>query len=326
MTPPPLVVVTGASGFVGAALCVALRRAGYRVRAVVRDAARVPPGLLSEAEITVEPQLAESGARELLRGATALVHAAGRAHVLREHAADPLAEFRRANVDGTRAVMRAAAAVGVERAVHLSSVAAFEAEPAGRVTASPYATSKLESERAVGDVVAASGLRAATLRPPMVYGPRMRGNPLRLLHAVARGVPLPLGGVRNSRSVLYVGNLAGAVVAVLRSPALPAAPVVVTDGVPVSTPDFVRAMASAIGRPARLVPVPPVLLRAAGTVADALRPVVALPLGAAAVRSLVDSLVFEDGSFAAATGFAPPFTLADGMRETAAWYHAEVRA
>lgn len=317
--------MTGASGFVGRHLCARLASSDGPVRAIVRrEAGGWPAG--------VEPRLvADLLDRHALGAAVAgcdtLVHLAGRAHVLRDRAADPAAEFYRDNVEGTRAVFDAATAAGVRTFVLMSSVAAVAGPAAGFLAdaplerpTTPYGESKLAAERFVRREAEARGLRAVVLRPPMVYGPGMKGNPLRLFRLVERGVPLPLGAVRNRRSALYVGNLVDAVAAALVEPRLAGGAHFVTDGEALSTPDFVRRSARALGRAARLVPFPPRALRALGAAGDRLARLLATPLTSATVDSLTGTLVLDDAPFRELAGWHPRHSVDDALGRTAAWY------
>jgi nucleoside-diphosphate-sugar epimerase len=141
------------------------------------------------------------------------------------------------------------------------------------------------------------------LRPPLVYGPGARGNFARLVRLVARGVPLPLGAVRNRRSLLYVGNLVDAIVRALEHPAGANQSFMVSDGEDLSTPELVRRIARALGKPARLVPVPPALLRLGGTLAGR----------SADVARLLDDLVVDSSRIRARLDWTPPCRLDEGL-------------
>jgi nucleoside-diphosphate-sugar epimerase len=247
--------------------------------------------------------------------------------VLRESAADPAAEFARDNVDLTARVFDAAAAAGSHTFVLVSSAAAVAGPAAGTVGAdaaprptTPYGASKLAAEAVVRRGATAGGMRALILRPPMVYGPGMKGNPLRLFALIDRGLPLPLGAVHNRRSMLYVGNLVDAIAAALAT-GLDGTHAV-TDAEALSSPEFVRRAARALGRPARLVAVPPVLLRALGGAGDWVQRVIPSPVTSATFASLLGSLVLDDSAFRAATGWRPRHSVDEGLRDTADWYHA----
>jgi nucleoside-diphosphate-sugar epimerase len=315
------VLVTGGSGFLGRHVCAALLRSGARVRILTRGGEIPPP----DVEVARAAGLDDLPAlRAAVEGCGAVVHLAARVHVMDDASADPLDAFRRVNVEGTRNVVRAAADAGCRTLVHASSVKAVgEASDAPWTEAveprpaDPYGVSKLESERVVCDEAARGGMAAAVLRLPLVYGPGVRANMLRLFQLVDRGVPLPLGAVANRRSLLYAGNAAAAVLALLER-STGCETYFVSDGPALSTPALVREIAAALGRPARLLSVPPALFRAAGRVGDL---VPGVPVTTAAVSRLVGSLEVDDARLRAA-GYQPPFTVQDGLRETAQWYRA----
>ncbi|MFL5382948.1 MAG: NAD-dependent epimerase/dehydratase family protein [Longimicrobiaceae bacterium] len=326
-----VVLVTGASGFLGRPVTRALLERGARVRGLARPgSAPLEPG--------VEPAPVEglhdrAGLARAVEGAHAVVHLAARVHLMRDTAADPPAEFRRVNVEGTRAVLEEAIRAGARRFVHASSVKAL-GEGGGAVLtddtrpapADPYGVSKLEAERVVRELADAAGVHAAILRFPLVYGPGVGANFLKLIQTVDKGVPLPFGRVRNRRSAVYVGNAAAAVVAALESPAAARETFLVSDGDDVSTPELVRRIARALGRTARLIPIPPALFALGGKVGDLLSRAVPFPLTSAAVHRLLGSLAVDSSRFGRLTGFAPPFTMDEGLAATAAWYRERGRA
>ena len=234
-----------------------------------------------------------AGAGHLLQGSVkdcdAVVHLANIAHT----AASP-AELHRVNVEGTIAQAKAALAAGVRRFVYLSSLKAAQPEDA-------YGRTKSIAEQALLQL---PGLEAVLLRPPLVYGPRVRANFLALLRAVDRGWPLPLASIDNRRSLIYVGNLVDAILRCLGAP-LQGQAFAVSDGAPVSTPELCRALGRALGRPVRLFPFPPALLRLAPPLAR-----------------LAQSQVADDAALRAALGWRAPFSFEEGLRATAAWYRA----
>jgi nucleoside-diphosphate-sugar epimerase len=308
------ILVTGANGFVGRMLCEALTGAGR----AVRKAVRAP--LAGFSDLAVGDIGPATDWRAALEGAGAVVHLAARTHVLRETAPDSLAEYRRINVAGTDRLARAAAAAGVRRLVFLSSVKvngertdarAFTEDDAPR-PGDAYGVSKWEAEHALARAAAETGLKVVVLRPPLVYGPGVKGNFLRLVHLVARGMPLPLGAVANRRSLVYAGNLVDAIVKALDAPHAAGRTYLVSDGEDVSTPDLVRALAQSLGVKARLVPIPLLLLKLAAAIAGR---------GDEFAR-LTGSLQVDSARLRRELAWRPPFTLAQGLEQTARWYHA----
>lgn len=306
------VLVTGANGFIGSALCVALQAVGIRVRRALREA---PPGVPDAFPIgEIGPGTDWSAA---LAGMPCVVHLAARTHVLRETAADPLAEYRRVNVEGTRRLAQQAARAGVRRLVFVSSIK-VNGEAASRPITEDdpphpedaYGISKWEAEQALHRVSAETGLEVVILRPPLVYGPGVKGNFRRLLDVVARGWPLPLASIRNRRSLIYVGNLADAIVAAIAAPQAAGKTWLASDGEDVSTPDLVREIGRALGKDAWLFPCPVGLLKAAAALAGK---------GPEAAR-LVASLQLDCSRIRGALGWRPQFGLRQGLAETARWF------
>jgi len=200
-----------------------------------------------------------------LEGVTSVVHCAARAHVMRDTTTDPLAEFRRVNVDGTLNLARQAAQGGVKRFVFVSSIGVngavtsdvpFTADdrPAPH---SPYAQSKFEAEQGLHRLAEETGLDVVIIRPPLVYGPGAPGNFGALVRAVRRGWPLPLGTVTgNRRSLVAIDNLVDLILTCLVHPAATNQTFLVSDGEDLSTADLLQHLGAAMGRPARLLPVP----------------------------------------------------------------------
>jgi len=307
------VLVTGANGFIGQALCEVLAASGRAVRKAVRIAV---PGL-SDA-VAVGDIGPDTDWRAVLHGMHSVVHLAARTHVLRENAADPLAEFRRINVGGTERLARSAAAQGVRRFVFLSSVKVNgESTTARSLTEDDaprpedaYGTSKLEAEQALSRIAAETGIEMVVLRPPLVYGPGVKGNFLRLMRLVARGTPLPLGTVNNRRSFIYTGNLAGAIVKALDAPQAAGRTYFVSDGEDVSTPDLVRGLARALGVKPRLLSLPLAALGLAATLAGK----------RAEFARLTGSLQVDGSRIRRELDWEPRYSLTQGLTETARWY------
>jgi nucleoside-diphosphate-sugar epimerase len=318
----PLIAVTGASGFIGRAFCA---RAASRapVRALVRDRRRAGTFLPNEVEV-VETDLETADVAELTRALTgvgAVVHLAGRAHVIDEHAADPDAEYRRANVDVTAKLAEAAAATGVGRFVFASTIKVNgESTAPGRpfgpddppAPEDAYARSKHAAEVALGRIAQDTLLLPVILRLPLVYGPHARGNFRRLVDAVAARRWLPFGDIDNRRSLLGLPNLLDAIDAALHASVVPATGAgtagrhvhLIADAGAVSTPDLVRAIACALGVEPRLLPVPVGVLRLAGVAAGR----------TTLIDRLTRSLEVDTTSFTRATGWRPrPFAIDAAM-------------
>ncbi len=311
------VLVTGASGFVGRALVPRLRAAGYRVAVSTRDraAARIPD---ADAIHVTAPLGPEVDWRPALGAVEAVVHLAARVHVMDESDAD--AAHRQANAEGTLRLAEAAAAAGVGRFVFLSTVkvngertgAAPFRESDAPTPADAYARSKWEAETGLAQIAERTGLEVVVVRPPLVYGPGVGGNFLALLKICRARVPLPLAGAANRRSLIFVGNLADAIVHCLDHPAAAGETYLLRDGEDISTAELVRHTARALGRPARLFHLPVGVLRLAGGLIGK----------SAVVARLLDSLAVDDGKIRRQLGWTPPFTLAQGLNETAAWFQA----
>ena len=312
------VLVTGATGFVARMVIPLLVERGHSVRAVVRRPDIPVPQAAETVTIgDIGPSTIWGNA---LQGMDAVVHLAARVHVMRDRESDPLAAFRRVNTAGTRVLAEAAAAAGVKRLVYLSSVKALadesrpeelseETEPDPH---SPYGISKLEAERALAEISTRTGLEVVVIRPPLVYGPGVGGNFLRLMQAVDRGIPLPLGALENRRSLIFVGNLADAIQECLTHPKAAGGRFLVHDGRPMSTAELVRAIAEALGKPARLLPVPPSVLALAARLAGR----------EAMLDRVAGSLVIDDGAIRRALNWRPPCYPAYGLRLTAEWFKA----
>lgn len=311
------VAVTGANGFVGRALCRRLQQDGLRVRAVVRRreaAALVPADEVAVVEGVNRPDAWVTA----LAGADAVAHLIALTHE-RAASTSALSEYRAVNVDITASVVAASQRVGVGRLLYVSSVKAVgegaavpytEATPCHPVDA--YGQTKREAEEVVQ--AGSDGVESVILRPPLVHGPGVRGNLLRLLRAVDKGRPLPVGAVRARRSLVGVDNLAAAASATLTHPAAAGELFFVTDGDAPQVRELVVALAELMQRRARLVPVPPSVLRATATL---------LRRGDLAER-LVGDLVVDDRKIRTTLGWEPPLTLRDGLARTVAWYRSAV--
>lgn len=319
----PSVLVTGANGFVGLHLCVRLAAAGCVVNAAVRresnSLAAAAPGVRIFRVGDIGP---DTDLRAALDGVDTVVHLAARAHVMWDRAADPIDAYRRINVTGSECVAQAAAAAGARRLIYMSSVkvngeATFgaplrESDPPAPLDA--YGRSKWEAEQALGRIAAETGLALTVLRPPLIYGPGVKGNIARLLRWLERGLPLPLESIANRRSLIYVQNLIDAILAVMRHPA-PAGTYLVSDGQDLSTPEMIRALARGLDKAPRLLPFPPALLRLAGACTGQRD----------AVGHMLGSLQIDASKITADLGWRPAHAAEPGLIATARAYVARSR-
>ncbi len=321
--PIPSVLVTGASGFVGLRLCARLAAAGYMVRAAVRRESAALAAFAPAARIVRVGDIGpNTDWQAALAGVDMVVHLAARAHVMRDSASDPLAHYRRVNVAGSEPLARAAAAAGVSRLIYMSSIkvngeatvnAPFrESDPPAPVDA--YGRSKWEAEQALSRIAAETGLGLTVLRPPLIYGPGVKGNVARLLRWIERGLPLPFASIANRRSLIYLENLIDATLAVMRHPA-PGRTYLVSDAHDLSTPQLIRALARGLDKSPRLLAFPPLLLRLAGACTGQLD----------AVGRLVGSLQIDASRIGAELGWRPAYDPEQGLILTAKAYNARIK-
>lgn len=318
---PVRILITGANGFVGSALAKNMAASGMRVRAAVRKpfvaTAGVEPYLLSGFD-------SSAGLRSVLEGVDIVVHAAARAHVMHEKLADPLAEYRHVNVQGTAHLARQAAQAGVRRFVFISSIGVN-----GNRTNRPftekdnphphdsYSISKYEAEQALWQVARDTSMEVVIIRPPLVYGPGAPGNFTSLVRWIKRGLPLPLGAVHNRRSLVALDNLVDFIALCAspeRSPQAANQTFLVSDGDDVSTTELLRRVAQAYGLPARLLPVPVCLMLK-----------VARLMGkAVAANSLLSFLQVDASKAQILLGWAPPTTMQAQLSQMAALERQQV--
>jgi nucleoside-diphosphate-sugar epimerase len=315
-----VIVVTGGNGFIGRGLCAELAARGRPVRAAVRELREPHPQAFPVGDIH-----GDTDWEAALAGAEAVVHCAARVHVMQDSAADPLTAFRAVNLEGTRRLAEVAAEVGVRRLVFLSSIkvngeatapgSPFHASDSPRPS-DAYAVSKWEAEQALHGIAARTGLKVVVVRPPLVYGPGVRANFERLMRLVARGAPIPLGSVDNRRSMVALDNLVDLLVRCVDHPAAAGETFLVSDRRDLSTPEWIRMLAAAMGRPARLLPVPPALLRLGGRLMGR----------RAEVERLIDSLQLDIEPTCEALDWSPPVSVEEGLSRTVAAFRAAGQA
>lgn len=304
------ILITGANGFVGRHLAARLIADGERVIGTVRqaEAARQLPNGVTP---LVTRDIADTTWDGELSQVRAVVHTAAYVHVRGTRAKRDAQECARTNVLGSVRLAEAAARQGVERFIFLSSAGVAGVSRPATFTEDdipdpqgPYSVTKLEAERALEGIDASSAMRVVSLRPPMVYGLGAPGNFGRLLHLLrwARGVPLPLGGIENKRSFIFIENLVDAIVETLRSPNMRGS-FFVSDEDDLSTTELIRVIAEVGSVEVRLISLARALsmsARVMGSGSDASR--------------LVDSFTVSSRRFREASGWSPRFSATEGIR------------
>ena len=311
------VLVTGATGFVGRHLCNRLVSSGYIVTGTTRSMEnRSSPenyDLRKAGDLGTEFDWLP-----ILRDVDYVVHLAARVHVMSEAAEDPLTRFRRVNTWGSKELAQSAANAGVKRLIYVSTIKVLGEKTEGRpfrhtdtaAPCDPYAISKLEAEESLSRIAVEKGMEIVIFRPPLIYGPGVGGNFLRILDLVARGIPLPLGRIRNVRSMLAVSNLCDLIQISLEHPDAAGETLLVADGADISTPRLVRIIAEHMDRPVRLLPVPEYLLRLGGKILRRSNE----------VTRLCDSLQVDIENTRNVLNWSPQTSLEDSMRAVVRWY------
>jgi UDP-N-acetyl-alpha-D-quinovosamine dehydrogenase len=313
------VLVTGATGFVGRHLVTRLCADGHRVRCAVRSVPAARVLLPGAADLVPVASLAQPvDWTHALVGIEAVVHLAARAHILEERSVDPLAEFLAINATATAHLARAAAEAGVRRFVYVSSIK-VNGESSGRGAfrfadapqpLDPYGISKLRAEQALRELGAHTDMKMVVVRPPLVYGPGVGANFLRLFRLIDKGIPLPLGSIDNARSLVSVWNLCDLLATCLEHRAAEGRGFMVSDGEDLSTPDLCRRMARALARRARLLPVPKGVLKAAARLTGQM----------AEYTRLCASLRVDVTETRATLGWNPPCSVDESLARTARWF------
>lgn len=311
------VLVTGATGFVGRFLCKRLLAEGFRVRGTLRESG-TPSSLVDGVDpVMVEHLSTDTPWSHAMAGVDTIIHLAARVHIMDDPSTDPLAEFRKVNVAGTARLAGEAAKAGVKRFVFISSIKVNGEESSIPYTSDspslpsdPYGISKWETEQALRTVEAETGMEVVVVRPTLVYGPGVKANFLTMMKIITKGIPLPLASVANKRSLIYVGNLVDALTACAVHPAAAGQTYLVSDGEDVSTPDLIRRTAKALDLHARLFPVSASFLRLVGN----------LPGKSGVVNRLMGSLTVDSTKIRQELGWKPPYTMEEGLKETAEWF------
>lgn len=307
-----MILVTGASGFVGTALLSELRQGGHCFRPVYRGGNASG----TDAWVVVPSISGTTDWGSHLGNVSSIVHLAARAHVMKDVALDPLAEFRETNAAGTLNLARQAALYGVKRFIYISSIKVNgEQTAAGHPftpsdtpnPSSPYGISKFEAEDGLRQIAEQTGMEAVIIRPVLVYGPGVKGNFLSMMRWLRKGIPLPLGAIHNARSLVALDNLIDLIVSCLQHPAAANQTFLVSDGEDISTTELLKRTAAAMGINVRLIPVPTSIIQAGVTL---------LGNHDIALR-LCGSLQVDIGKTRELLNWTPPVSIDEGLRRAA---------
>lgn len=303
-------LLTGVTGFLGSRLAAALKsQSNANLTAAVRSSGTLPMAKVVEVN-GIDARTDWSAA---LINQAVVIHAAARAYIIKDEVANPLAEYRRVNVDGTLNLAREAAAAGVRRFIFISSIKVNgEQTPLGQPFAAydtpapedAYGTSKWEAEQGLQELATETGMEVVIIRPPLIYGPGVKGNFASMIKLIQKGLPLPLGCSTNKRSLVGIDNLVDLIITCIDHPAAANQVFLAGDGKDLSTAELLRCVAKAMGRPSRLIPVPQSMLmfgaRLVGKSGVAHRLFGSLQVDITKTRNLL--------------GWEPPITLDEGLR------------
>lgn len=304
------VLLTGANGFVGSEIARRLIGSNtYIVRAAVRRSCEMPGGL----PLVVRELDSSADWTDVVNDTDVVIHTAARAHIMNDKVADPLGEYRSINVDGTLNLARQAATAGVKRFVFISSIKVNgEATVIGQPYKAhdqpgpddAYGQSKLEAEIGLIRLTADTRMEVVIIRSPLVYGPKVKGNFASMVRLVSMGVPLPLGAIHNKRSLVGIDNLVDLIVRCIDHPAAANQVFLAGDGEDLSTTELLRGVGQAMGKPARLIPVPAGMLQFGATL-----------LGKRAMaQRLLGSLQVDINKTCELLDWQPPYTVQEGLR------------
>lgn len=309
------ILMTGGTGFVGSAIMNCLMSRGtFDVINITRgNATSLVPGAVAH---MVSDIASYDRWPELFSGVGTVIHCAARVHVMDDRLSDPLAEFRKVNVEGTLNLARQAATAGVRRFIFLSSIKvngegtapghSYEADDVP-APMDPYGISKLEAEQGLRALAAEIGMEVVIIRPVLVYGPGVKANFLSMMRWLNKGVPLPFGAIYNKRSLVALDNLVDLIVTCIDHPAAANQTFLVSDGEDLSTTELLRRMGVALGKPARLLPVPSWLLEAGAAL-----------LGKQALaQRLCGSLQVDISKTRELLNWTPPVSVDEALRKTA---------
>jgi nucleoside-diphosphate-sugar epimerase len=309
-------LVTGANGFIGISLCAELLQQHFYVRAAMRE---LNSPIKNVATVKISAIDRETDWSEAVREIDTVIHLAARVHIMQDKVTNPLAEYRKVNVDGTLNLARQAAGAGVRRFLFISSIkvngeATMEGYPYKPddqpAPVDPYGISKREAEDALRRLAHETGMEVVIIRPPLVYGPGVKANFYTMMRLLDKRAPLPLGAVYNQRSLIALDNLIDLIVMCIEHPAAADQIFLAADGEDISTTELLQRIAAALGKKPRLIPVPMSLLQGGARL-----------LGKQALaQRLCGSLQIDISKTRELLNWTPPLTLDQAIRKTACHY------
>ncbi len=305
------VLVTGANGFIGRNLCTFLKEKGYCVRAAVRNNVCNVSGV--DENIQVGDINESTDWQQALAGVDTVIHLAARVHIMNDSVTNLVEEFRKVNVLGTERLARMAVKAGVERFIFISSI-----KVNGECSQAPYTEkdipapqdaygiSKREAEDLLTRIAVETGLQTVILRLPLIYGPGVKANFKNLIKIAGAGLPLPLKGINNRRSFLYLGNLVDAISVCITHSLAVGETFLVSDCADVSTPDLIKMIACEMNKKVVLFSFHSGILKALCKIVGK----------AEELEKLTGSLLVDSSKIRNLLGWKPPFTINEGIKET----------
>ncbi|UDG82439.1 NAD-dependent epimerase/dehydratase family protein [Candidatus Vallotia cooleyia] len=316
-------VVTGAKGFIGQRLCRILALRSAFVIGVARR--RQTPCMSVHQWVNACADfvgIEHEWPRDV--HGDCVIHLAARVHMIQDKRINSLDIYRKTNVEGTLRIAKIARNIGARRFIFVSSIKAIadtdggiplkETDPA--LPRDPYGASKLDAEYALLQFGRDTGMEIVIVRPPLVYGPAVRANFLKLMHAVARGIPLPLGAINARRSMIFVDNLVDVLVCCAVHPLAASQTFHVSDGHDLTIAELIQILSRQLNVSIRLISVPVLLLRAAGQLTGC----------SASIDRLVNSLQLDTSHLTSTLGWHAPYSIEEALQKTASWYYKTHRA
>jgi len=312
------VLVTGANGFVARHVVSRLMSDDHRVRLTTRTSASLRAAREKFSgidDVIAVGELADADWTKAVKDVDCVIHLAARVHMMHETSSNPLVEYRRSNVDATVNLAKVAIQAGVRRFIYISSIKVNgEFTIPGQVfsqrdlpnPSDPYAQSKWQAELRLRELCKTASMELVIVRPPLIFGPGVGANFLRLINWVKRGIPLPLGLIANERSLLYVENFADALVKMINAPAVVGNTYTIADQPALSTANLIREIAKASGKSPRLLPVPIFVLKFLGK----------LTRQSSAIDRLTQSLLVDPHQLYRDLDWQPPISMADAISRT----------